>query len=179
MNRVDIVVDLIARALGITTDPEIARLTGYLDLYVEVVTVPAALHTYVPAILQQAGPLEAPQESGGVAPAAPQPGAEPEAPPVPAPPEKRFNEPDEVSEQRRSAFSGQGGKEKREVYQRLRAFRDKNGLGCFVRLEAAANKAVTASEITEMYNAAPYPMAKWRVLAAALDFVEGKKESGK
>lgn len=168
MTKVDTVIDLIARALGMTTAPEIARLTGYLDLYAELVSPQAEL-----AVTWLAGIdfSNANIDGAGVCPDLPpgtEPDHEPEVSTEPVPPEKRFNEPEDVADQRRSAFSGNGGTEKREIYNRLRAYREANGLGCFAKLEAAANKAVSAAEITKMYNAAPYPMAKWRVLEAAL-----------
>ena len=79
----------------------------------------------------------------------------------------------------RSVTVGRGAAEKRAIYERLAAYRRENGLGCFARLEKAANGAVTETELHAMLDAEPLPLAKWRAAAAALDRVEGGRANGK
>ena len=71
---------------------------------------------------------------------------------------------------------GRGVFEKRAVYERLVAFRKRNGLGCFTRLEETAKGEVTATELYAMLNAEPFPIAKWKAVDAALDREERKEQ---
>ena len=53
--------------------------------------------------------------------------------------------------------TGRGAAEKRAIYERLVAFRQRNGLGCFAELEKASKGKVTEAELRTMLDAAPYP----------------------
>ena len=74
---------------------------------------------------------------------------------------------------------GCGVFEKRAIYERLFSFRKRNGLGCFTRLEEAASGGVTAMELYAMLDADPFPIAKWRIVDAALDYLESEELHGK
>lgn len=66
------------------------------------------------------------------------------------------------------------GFDKRAVYERLVAYRKRNGLGCFVQLKKATNGELTDMDLYAMLNAEPYSVAKWKLLDEALDRVERK-----
>lgn len=66
----------------------------------------------------------------------------------------------------------QDGFDKRAVYERLVAYRKRNGLGCFVKLKKAANGDLTDMDLYAMLNAEPFSVAKWKVLGEALDLVD-------
>ena len=66
----------------------------------------------------------------------------------------------------------QDGFDKRAVYERLVAYRKRNGLGCFVQLKKATNGELTDMDLYAMLNAEPYSVAKWKTLDEALDLVD-------
>ena len=67
--------------------------------------------------------------------------------------------------------------EKKAIYARLAAYRSAHGLGSFETLAKAANGAISKEQIRIMYcNEAKAPIAAWRVLGAALDYVETKEK---
>ena len=72
----------------------------------------------------------------------------------------------------------QDGFDKRAVYERLVAYRKRNGLGCFVQLKKATNGELTDMDLCAMLNAEPYSIAKWKLLDEALDRVERKEKTG-
>lgn len=71
---------------------------------------------------------------------------------------------------------GRGVLEKRAILERLLSFRQRNGLGCLAQIINAANGAVTESELYAMLAAERFPLAKWRVVGAALDHIERKEK---
>ena len=81
-----------------------------------------------------------------------------------------------ITEAAASEPKGRGGAEKRAVFERLRDFRDRNGLGCLRKIVNAANGAVTEDALRSMLVGTPYPIAKWRVVEAALTQIEGAQD---
>ena len=75
------------------------------------------------------------------------------------------------------AFSGKGSGEKREIYAHLTGFVKSRGPGARKQIAAASNGAVTVEELFDMSAAAPYPLAKWRVVEAAMQHIEQGTES--
>ena len=71
--------------------------------------------------------------------------------------------------------AGIGAAEKREVFERLVAYRRQHGLGSLAAIAKAANGVVTEDEIRAMLAGDKYPLAKWKVVGSALDFVNGKE----
>ena len=69
---------------------------------------------------------------------------------------------------------GRGASEKRAIYERLADFRQRNGLGCFAEIERASRGKISEAELRAMLDAAPYPLAKWKVVQTALDLIEKK-----
>ena len=90
-----------------------------------------------------------------------------------APPKEKAPEAAELAP---NSFSGTGGGEKREAHGKLKAYRAAHGLGCLKELADNTGGAVTVDELRMMLDAAPMPIAKWRALSAAIDFMEGKNE---
>jgi len=68
-------------------------------------------------------------------------------------------------------FTGRGCAEKREIHDRLLAYREANGIGCLAPLAAAA-KGVSQEDLRMMLGSAPMPLPKWTAVAAALDKIE-------
>lgn len=178
MNRIETIVDLIARSLGITTDPDVARLTSYLELYADTVNSPSTLiamprqeHIRLAHALSEdqiegikraffdepLPPLteESVLSSEGSSTAA-------------APPESDQAEKPAY----RWPFSGAGGGEKRQIYERLCAYRERSGLGSFAALVNASDGSLSEADVRGMFDATPTPIAKWKALDAAMDSLE-------
>lgn len=73
-------------------------------------------------------------------------------------------------------FRGKGAAEKKEIHERLQRFRKDRGLGCFGTLAKATNGVVEADQIREMLNGARAPLATWKIVNAAMDYIEGKEK---
>lgn len=58
------------------------------------------------------------------------------------------------------------------------AFIAAHGLGTRRKLAEVSNGAMTVTDLQDMTDAKPLPLAKWRIAAAAMDMIEGK-ENGK
>ena len=74
---------------------------------------------------------------------------------------------------------GRGAAEKREIYDRLTVYRAQHGLGCLAPVADATGGVVSEDELRAMLAGDRYPLAKWKVVGLALDFVEkkGQKKS--
>ena len=66
--------------------------------------------------------------------------------------------------------------QKRAILERLLQYRKAHGLGSYRKLVEVANGAITDDEIRRMAAAENLPLAKWNILAAALDHI--KHEEG-
>ena len=73
-------------------------------------------------------------------------------------------------------FSGRGGDEKRKILERLKAYRESNGLGCLAAVAKRAGPTVSDGLLRDMLiGAASPPMDDWRRIGKALDKLEGRK----
>lgn len=68
-------------------------------------------------------------------------------------------------------FVGKGAAEKREIHDRLLAYREANGIGCLAPLVAAA-KGVSQEDLRMMLGSAPVSLAKWLAVGRALEKIE-------
>lgn len=69
---------------------------------------------------------------------------------------------------------GRNTTEKREIMERLKAYREKHGLGCWAYVAKAGGK-LTEDQLRDMCaGTALLPVAQWRLAARALDKVEAK-----
>jgi len=66
---------------------------------------------------------------------------------------------------------GRGGKEKQEIFRLLKAYRDAHGVDAFQEISRAANGAVTAEQVLSMIQGAKTPLAVWRIVGAAIDYL--------
>ena len=64
------------------------------------------------------------------------------------------------------------GKEKRRIYERLRNYRDRHGLGSLEPLADAAEQKLTVTELRDALLGRKLPMDTWRAIGAALDRLE-------
>ncbi|WP_165449812.1 hypothetical protein [Intestinimonas timonensis] len=67
------------------------------------------------------------------------------------------------------AFTGCGAKEKRRIYEALRRYRDRHGLGSLEPLAEAAGQGLTATVLREALLGGKLPMETWRAIGSALD----------
>lgn len=69
------------------------------------------------------------------------------------------------------AFLGAGGAEKKQIYQRLRAYRQESGLGCWDALVTAVRKSsVTADVLRQLYGGEiSMSLAEWKAIDKGLD----------
>lgn len=67
------------------------------------------------------------------------------------------------------AFTGYGAKEKRRIYEALRRYRDRHGLGSLEPLAEAAGQGLTATELRGALLGGKLPMETWRAIGSALD----------
>ena len=81
--------------------------------------------------------------------------------------------PDETSDVpgNEHVFVGKGAAEKREIHDRLLAYREANGIGCLAPLAAAA-KGVSQEDLRMMLGSAPVSLAKWLAVGRALEKIE-------
>lgn len=68
---------------------------------------------------------------------------------------------------------------KRDTADRLAAYRSKWGPGCMGRLAALCGGDVNADKLTRMCGRERFPIEMWRLVAAALDKLEGGNEDGR
>lgn len=73
-------------------------------------------------------------------------------------------------------FAGYGAGEKREIYARLMAFCAAHGLGARRKIAETSNGALTLSDVQDMTDAKRVPLSKWRVAAAAMDWIEEQEK---
>ena len=76
------------------------------------------------------------------------------------------NEPEPEGE---VAFTGYGAKEKRRIYEALRRYRDRHGLGSLEPLAEAAGQGLTATALRGALLGGKLPMETWRAIGSALD----------
>ena len=77
--------------------------------------------------------------------------------------------PDEGEPEGEVAFTGYGAKEKRRIYEALRRYRDRHGLGSLEPLAQAAGQGLTATELRWALLGGKLPMETWRAIGSALD----------
>lgn len=67
------------------------------------------------------------------------------------------------------SFSGHGAREKKRIWQALRAYRDHNGLGSLGPLAELAGQGLTAAVLRGALLGDRLPMDTWRAIGKALD----------
>ena len=72
-------------------------------------------------------------------------------------------------------FLGKDAKEKRAIFERLTAYKKSHGLGCCRNIADAANGALSAEDVREMLDAGKRPTSAWKIVDAALDYLENKE----
>lgn len=80
--------------------------------------------------------------------------------------------PSETNLEGKAAFAGCGAKEKRRIYERLRNYRDRHGLGSLEPLADAAGQELTVTELRDALLGHKLPMDTWRAIGAALSRLE-------
>ena len=78
------------------------------------------------------------------------------------------------AESAEATFQGKGASEKREIFERLKAYRAERGLGCLKKLAAASNGILDEDQIRNMLDGQKETLQNWKILGAALDYEEGK-----
>ena len=78
------------------------------------------------------------------------------------------------AESAEATFQGKGASEKREIFERLKAYRARNGLGCLKKLAAASNGILDEDQIRTMLDGQKETLQNWKILGAALDYEERK-----
>nr|DAE03242.1 MAG TPA: hypothetical protein [Siphoviridae sp. ct2kB26] len=78
----------------------------------------------------------------------------------------------------RPSGASEAARFKREAADRLVAYRSKWGPGCMGRLAALCGGDVNADKLTRMCDRERFPIEMWRLVAAALDKLEGGCEGG-
>lgn len=79
----------------------------------------------------------------------------------------------------RPSGASEAARFKRETADRLVAYRSKWGPGCMGRLAALCGGDVNADKLTRMCDRERFPIEMWRLVAAALDKLEGVCEDGR
>ena len=79
----------------------------------------------------------------------------------------------------RPSGASEAARFKRETADRLVAYRSKWGPGCMGRLAALCGGDVNADKLTRMCGRERFPIEMWRLVAAALDKLEGGSEDGR
>lgn len=79
----------------------------------------------------------------------------------------------------RPSSASEAARFKRETADRLAAYRSKWGPGCMGRLAPLCGGDVNADELTRMCDRERFPIEMWRLVAAALDKLEGGNEDGR
>lgn len=103
--------------------------------------------------------LELPSLGGvAVAPAAPLPAQAAQGEPAPTPP---------------AAPTGRNAAEKRAILARMKAYREKHGLGCWDAVVQASGGKLSADQLRDLYaGACGLSLAQWRLADKALDRLE-------
>lgn len=78
----------------------------------------------------------------------------------------------------RPSGASEAARFKRDTADRLVAYRSKWGPGCMGRLAALCGD-VNADKLTRMCDRERFPIEMWRLVAAALDKLEGGNEGGR
>ena len=79
----------------------------------------------------------------------------------------------------RPSGASEAARFKRDTADRLVAYRSKWGPGCMGRLAALCGGDVNADKLTRMCDRERFPIEIWRLVAAALDKLEGGNEDGR
>ena len=79
----------------------------------------------------------------------------------------------------RPSGASEAARFKRDTADRLVAYRSKWGPGCMGRLAALCGGDVNADKLTRMCDRERFPIEMWRLVAAALDKLEGGNEDGR
>lgn len=79
----------------------------------------------------------------------------------------------------RPSGASEAARFKRDTADRLVAYRSKWGPGCMGRLAALCGGDVNADKLTRMCGRERFPIEMWRLVAAALDKLEGGNEDGR
>lgn len=79
----------------------------------------------------------------------------------------------------RPSGASEAARFKRDTADRLVAYRSKWGPGCMGRLAALCGGDVNADKLTRMCAREKFPIEAWRLVAAALDKLEGRCEDGR
>ena len=77
----------------------------------------------------------------------------------------------------RPSGASEAARFKRDTADRLVAYRSKWGPGCMGRLAALCGGDVNADKLTRMCDRERFPIEMWRLVAAALDKLEGGDEN--
>lgn len=81
---------------------------------------------------------------------------------------------------RPAAFSGAGGKEKRETYNALVRFKQEHGLGCLRQIvKACPTDGVTESVLYSALSCEKLPLETWRGIGRALERLNQEAARGK
>lgn len=79
----------------------------------------------------------------------------------------------------RPSGASEAARFKRDTADRLVAYRSKWGPGCMGRLAALCGGDVSADKLTRMCDRERFSIEMWRLVAAALDKLEGGNEDGR
>lgn len=77
----------------------------------------------------------------------------------------------------RPSGASEAARFKRDTADRLVAYRSKWGPGCMGRLAVLCGGDVNADKLTRMCDRERFPIEMWRLVAAALDKLEGGDEN--
>lgn len=171
MKKADTVIDLIARAFGLTAPEDAERLRGYCELYSTAKTMDGIDECYFVAPImttleymtgedKSIAPIPEPEP-----PKQPETGIpvteEPELPAPPAPP----------VEDKPGSFMGKGAGEKRAIFDRLQLYKETCSAGWASNLADASKGKLTASTVRDMQNCGKHALPEWIALGRALDKV--------
>lgn len=79
----------------------------------------------------------------------------------------------------RPSGASEAARFKRDTADRLLAYRSKWGPGCMGRLATLCGGDVNADKLTRMCDRERFPVETWRLVAAALDKLEGGNKDGR
>ena len=85
--------------------------------------------------------------------------------------------PSDGEEKQPGAFAGRNSGEKRAIFDRLAAFIGARGPGTRRRLAEASNGALKLEDVLNMTQAMQMPIAKWRILNGAMDWIEQQEKA--
>jgi len=76
-------------------------------------------------------------------------------------------------------FTGVGAGEKKAIHAKLKAYREKHGLGCYGPLAKATRGALTDDNIRDMATGlGKFPLKTWQKLDSAIDRMEAQEQKG-